>query len=104
MFVSTFQWRNFILGFWDLLHSMIQNARKNRSTKAPESDSELVHFSKKIYDEIMGVSTQKSKYSRWFKLSLVSRGKVAHLLKEVNQAAHSEKSCKDVWVEFWEFW
>ena len=48
---------------YEVLHNMIQNARKNRSIKAPESDGELIHISKKIYDEIKGVSTQKRKYS-----------------------------------------
>ena len=47
---------------YDQLQSMIQNVRKNRSTKAPNADDELIHISMKIYDKIKGVYTQNCKY------------------------------------------
>ena len=40
---------------FDELHRMIQNSRKNRSSKASDVDDELVHISKKIYEEIESV-------------------------------------------------
>ena len=66
---------------YDQLQSMIQNAGKNLSTKAPYADYELIPISKKIYDEIKGIYTQKRKYLFWLKLRLVSKGKTAYLLK-----------------------
>ena len=40
---------------FDELHRMIQNSRKNRSSKASDADDELVHIRKKIYEEIESV-------------------------------------------------
>ena len=51
----------------------------------------------------MDVSTQKSKYSRWFKLSLVSRGKVAHLLKRSTKLPIQRKAAKTYELNFENF-
>ena len=43
--------------------TIILNARKNRSLKAPESDENFIHINKKLYDEINAVSNQQRKKS-----------------------------------------
>ena len=48
---------------YDELHKMIQNARKHRSIKALEANDDLIHISKKMYEKINGVLTQKRKKS-----------------------------------------
>ena len=42
--------------------NMIQNARKNRSPNAPEEVNNMIFINKNIYEEIMGVASQKRKY------------------------------------------
>ena len=47
---------------YDELNNMVHNARKNRSQKTQDSNNDLIHISKKLYEEISGVFTQKRKY------------------------------------------
>ena len=47
---------------YNQLNNMVHNARKNRSLNTQDSDNDLIHISKKLYEEISGVFTQKRKY------------------------------------------
>ena len=48
------------LRYTDIVN-MIGNARKNRSLNNEDNEEELIHISKKMYDEIEGVTSQKCK-------------------------------------------
>ena len=42
--------------------NMIQNARKNRSPNTPEEVNNMIFINKNIFEEVMGVASQKRKY------------------------------------------
>ena len=45
----------------EILQNMITNARRNRAKDNQDDDSELVHISEKMYQEINSVMTGKCK-------------------------------------------
>ena len=73
---------------------MIQNARKNRSTKASNVDDKLIHINKKIYDEIKGVYIQERTYLFWLKLRLVTKEKTTYLLKRSSKLSAHKKATR----------
>ena len=48
------------LRYTDVMN-MIENARRNRSIDNQENEEELIHISKKLYEEIEGVMSHKCK-------------------------------------------
>ena len=73
---------------------MIQNARKNRSAKAPDDEDELIHITKSFYDEINAVASQKCKIVIRIIWCLVSNWKASQMLKRWAKLSFNRKAVK----------
>ena len=91
--------RKFMFGIlatfrFDVINNMIQNARKNRSAKAPGVEDELIHITKLFYDEINAVASQKCKIVIRIIWCLVSKGKASQMLKRWAKLSFNRKPVK----------